>query len=210
MTSDIQSSYDRLAAEYARRIAGELDHKPFDRKMLDWLAEKVADRGVICDLGCGPGHVARYLQERESAVCGIDLSAGLIEQARTLNPGIDFEQGDMTALTNIADESFGGIAAFYSIINIARESVPAALSEMRRILKPNGVLLVTFHIGSETRHFDNLWEVPVNLDFHFYETAEIKTSLQTAGFTLEEVIERDPYSPDVEVQTRRAYIFARR
>ncbi|MFN8420219.1 MAG: class I SAM-dependent methyltransferase [Anaerolineae bacterium] len=94
----------------------------------------------------------RYLQERESAVCGIDLSAGLIEQARTLNPGIvEFRAGRHDRTDEQRDESFGGIAAFYSIINIARESVPAALSEMRRILKPNGVLLVTFHIGERDR-----------------------------------------------------------
>ncbi len=42
-----------------------------------------------------------------------------------------------------------------------------------------------------------------------FETAEMKGYLQTAGFALAEAIEREPY-PDVEVQTRRAYIFARK
>jgi hypothetical protein len=48
------------------------------------------------------------------------------------------------------------------------------------------------------------------LDFNFLETEEIKTYLQQAGFELEEVIERDPYPEDVEFQSRRAYIFARK
>ena len=37
----------------------------------------------------------------------------------------------------------------------------------------------------------------------------MKGHLTQAGFELEEVIERDPY-PEVEVQTRRAYVFARK
>jgi hypothetical protein len=49
----------------------------------------------------------------------------------------------------------------------------------------------------------------VSLDFYFFETEEMKGYLTQAGFELEEVIERDPY-PDVEVQTRRAYVFARK
>ena len=56
------SSYDAVAAQYAQQFQHELDHKPFDRKMLELLVEKVADQGPICDLGCGPGHVAAYLQ----------------------------------------------------------------------------------------------------------------------------------------------------
>jgi hypothetical protein len=49
----------------------------------------------------------------------------------------------------------------------------------------------------------------VSLDFHFFETEEMKGYLGVAGFELEEVIERDPY-PDIEAQTRRAYVFARK
>jgi hypothetical protein len=69
--------------------------------------------------------------------------------------------------------------------------------------------LVTFHIGQETLHRDEWWGEEVSLDFIFYETAEMKDYLGAAGFALEEVIERDPY-PEVEYQSRRAYIFARK
>src|SRR5205807_3476039 len=39
--SDYQSSYDRIAEEYASRIAGELAHKPLDRMLLDDFAGRV-------------------------------------------------------------------------------------------------------------------------------------------------------------------------
>lgn len=204
---NLQDSYDRVAQEYTNRIYGELAHKPFDRKMLDWLIERVNNNGVICDMGCGPGQIARYCFDHGAQVCGIDLSAGMIEQARQLNPDIDFQQGDMLSLTNIQDNTYGGIAAFYSILHIPRPQVTDALRELKRVLRPNGTLLVTFHIGSETRHLDEWWGEQVNLDFMFFEVAEMKTRIQAAGLLLEEVIQRDPY-PEVEAQTQRAYIFA--
>ena len=206
--TDIQTSYDRVAAEYTARIADELSHKPFDRKMLVWLHEK-ASPGLICDMGCGPGHIAAYLQAQGADVCGIDLSPGMIEQASARNPNIPFTVGDMMSLAKVSDASYSGIAAFYTLIHLTREQMPTAMRELWRVLKPGGVILATFHIGQETRHFDEFFGAPVNLDFIFFETREIRAFFEGAGFRIEEAIERDPY-PEIEVQTRRGYVFARK
>ena len=206
--TELQSSYDRVAREYAEQFCDEMDKKPFDRKMLDWLAEKVDGLGVICDMGCGPGQIARYLHGRGLKVCGVDLSPEMVRQAQRLNPDIPSQQGDMLALVDVADKSYGGIAAFYPIIHIPRAAIVEALRELRRVLCPGGVLLLTIHLGRETVHRDEWWGKEVSLDFHFFETEEMKGHLRAAGFELEEVIERDPY-PEVEYQSRRAYIFAR-
>jgi SAM-dependent methyltransferase/ribosomal protein S18 acetylase RimI-like enzyme len=205
----LQSSYDRVAQEYAGRFRDEMDKKPFDRKMLDWLAEKAGGSGLFCDLGCGPGQIAGYLRGRGAQACGIDLSAEMVRQARRLNPEIPFQQGDMRALSEVEDNTYGGIAAFYSIIHIPRPSVVEVLREMKRVLRSRGALLLTFHIGEKTLHLDEWLGEEVSLDFHFFETEEMKGYLGVAGFELEEVIERDPY-PDIEAQTRRAYVFARK
>ncbi|MDQ3816971.1 MAG: class I SAM-dependent methyltransferase [Acidobacteriota bacterium] len=206
---EVQRSYDRVAEEYAAEFRDEMERKPFDRKMLDWLAEKVSGLGVICDMGCGPGQIARYLHSRGVETCGIDLSPAMVAQAKRLNPGISFQQGDMLTLSGVEDNSFGGIAAFYCIIHIPRQRVADALSELKRVLRPRGVLLITFHIGRETLHRDVFLGKEVSLDFNFYETEEMKGYLTSAGFEIEEAIERDPY-PDVEFPSRRAYIFARK
>jgi ubiquinone/menaquinone biosynthesis C-methylase UbiE len=206
---NVQDVYDRVAPDYAEHFRDEMDNKPFDRKMLDWLIEKVGDLGVICDMGCGPGQVARYLQDHGAKACGVDISSGMVEQARKLNPDIAFEQGDMLGLNSIGDNSFGGIAAFYAIVNITPPSLARALREMRRVLREDGLLLLTFHIGKEIKHLDEWWGKEVSIDFFFYETEKVKDALRDAGFVLDEVIERDPY-PEVEYQSRRAYIFARK
>jgi hypothetical protein len=65
-TDDTRASYDRLAGEYARRLYGELAHKPVDRALLDAFAAELRGVGPVCEVGCGPGQVARYLHIAES------------------------------------------------------------------------------------------------------------------------------------------------
>lgn len=208
MPTATERSYDLVAEAYTQRLYYELQHKPFDRHMLNLLAEKVGNKGVICDMGCGPGQVAAYLHTLGLPTQGIDLSNAMLDQARHLNPAIPFQQGDMLALTNIPAAQFGGIAAFYSIIHILPNQLTQAFQELWRILKPQGVLLVTFHIGEELRHLDEFMGQAVSLDFHFFKPDAIRAQLSQVGFTLTESIERAPYPPEIEVQTRRAYLFA--
>jgi SAM-dependent methyltransferase len=207
--NDCQLSYDQVADEYARRLFDELQHKPLDRQLLDRFAACVRDAGPACDMGCGPGQVAKYLHERGIQVCGVDLSPAMVEQARRLTPGVEFRQGDMMAL-DVPDGAWAGIAAFYSIIHIPRGDMAQALSELRRTLRPGGLLLLAFHLGDDTIHLDDWWDQKVCVDFFFFRSDEMLGYLTSAGFEIEEVIEREPYPPEVEHQSRRAYIFARR
>jgi ubiquinone/menaquinone biosynthesis C-methylase UbiE len=205
----IQKSYDRVADEYARHIFSELDNKPLDRELLTRFASEVKGKGQVCDMGCGPGHIARYLRDAGAKVFGLDLSLGMLEQARRLNPDIPFRQDNMLAL-DLPDASLAGIAAFYAIVNLPKESLPQVFREMARVLQPEGLLLLGFHIGDETLHRDDWWERPINMDFHFLNPQSVQRDLEAAGLAVEEVIEREPYAPDVEHQCRRAYIFARK
>ena len=163
----------------------------------------------MCDLGCGPGHVARYLQSLGVNVVGLDISAGMLEQARQLSPDIHFVSGDMLAL-DWPDCRLVGIVAFYAIVNIPADSLPTVFREMFRVLQAGGLLLLAFHLGDETAHHDQLWGRTISLDFFYFQPVEIRRLLEAAGFTVDEVLERGPYAPEVEHQSHRAYIFARK
>src|SRR5829696_6865572 len=173
----LRASYDRLAGEYAKHLFDELSHKPLDRQLLVRFAQETRGLEPVCDLGCGPGHVTRYLRSLGAEAFGVDLSAGMV--------------------------------AFYSIVHLSREEVPRALGELRRVLRPGGLLLLSFHVGDEIRHLDELWGQEVSLDFYFFRAEDMEGLLGEAGFEVEEVIERPPYGENAEAQTQRAYVFAR-
>jgi len=202
----VRESYDTIAAEYARRIYPELKDKPFDRDCLDRFAERVRAIGPVCDLGCGPGHVARYLRDRGVDVFGLDISPAMVREASRLNPDIQFVEGNMESL-NMKSETLGGIVSFYSIIHLNRKALFKPMAEMWRVLRPNGFALVAFHQGSGTIHSAELWGHTVSLDATFFTSLEIIGNLDRAGFQIETAAERDPY-PEVEYQSRRGYILA--
>ena len=88
---------------------------------------------------------------------------------------------------NVDDEAWAGIAAFYSIIHIPREEVTQVLREFRRVLQPNGLLLLAFHIGDGYVHLDEWWGRPVSVDFLFFRTEEMAGFLGQAGFRVAQV-----------------------
>jgi ubiquinone/menaquinone biosynthesis C-methylase UbiE len=208
-TQSIRESYDGVADEYALRVFNELQHKPLDRELLNRFAAEMAGRGTVCDMGCGPGHVARYLRDVGISVFGLDLSPRMTEQARRLNPDIFFREGNMMGL-GLEDRTLAGITAFYAIVNIPKESLPLVFREMERVLQPGGLLLLAFHTGDEVLQEKELWGRPISMDFFLFQPLAIRRYMEAAGLGIEEIIERGPYAPDVEYQSRRAYIFARK
>ena len=202
---DIRESYDNAARAYAEHLLNELDGKPLDRHLLNRFAEAVRDRGWIADLGCGPGHIAKYLHDQGASVVGIDLSPEMVRTAKELAPEVEFRTGDMRAL-DCADGELAGIVAFYSIVHFVGAELEAVFRECRRILRDRGVMLVAFHIGDDVNHLDELFGQRVSLDFRFHQPAQVAAALRNAGFVVSESVEREPYE-NVEYPSRRCYLF---
>jgi SAM-dependent methyltransferase len=205
----VRDDYDRIAAEYARRLFHELEGKPRDRELLLSFAADVSGRGMVCDMGCGPGHVARFLRDAGAQVIGLDLSSEMLAHARSLNPDIDFHVGNILAL-DLPGNSLAGITAFYAIVNIPAHSLNIAFREMHRVLQPDGLLLLAFHIGGDVIRPEEMWGQRVAMEFYHFDRAMVERLLSAAGFRIEDVVEREPYAPEIEYQSRRAYIFARK
>ena len=210
---DIATSYDAIAELYAVDYADELSRKPFDRELLAKFAELTPPGSLVCDLGCGPGHLAHHLSTLGVETMGVDVSPAMVDVARRLYPKIRFEQGDMLRLP-FPDGSFAGIAAFYSIIHIERRRVTEALRELCRVLHGGGHLLLSFHIGDGEVHRDDYHspsgQKGPTIAFHatLFARDEMERYLANAGFYIEESLDREAY--DFEYQSRRAYLLARK
>ena len=171
------------------------------------MPEETAGKGLVADLGCGPGHVAGYLRDRGVRMLGVDLSPEMIRVARERQPGIDFRVGDMKTL-DLPDASLAGLIAFYAIVHFDTGELPAVFQEMRRVVVSGGLVLLAFHVGDEVVHRDELFGAAVSLDFRFHRPDRVGEILRSAGFTVIERTEREPYE-GAEYPSRRCYLLAR-
>jgi SAM-dependent methyltransferase len=201
---EARSSYDVVAETYARQFFDELSRKPFDRELLERFARE-CPRGRVLDIGCGPGHVGRFLADLGIDVIGVDLSPLMIDVARRLNPGLRFEVGDMRRLDH-DDSSVAGIVAFYSLIHIARADVPDVLAEFRRPLMPGGKLLIAVHGGTGEITNNDFLGHQVPFAATLFEMDELARLVSEAGFRVDQSAQRERY--DFETHTPRIYIAA--
>jgi SAM-dependent methyltransferase len=208
--------YDQVADDYAGVFFAELDGKPLDCALLRLIAEVAPGRLPVADVGCGPGHVARYLHGLGRCAVGIDLSPRMIAVARQRTPDVPFQVGSMLAL-DAADGAWGGIVAFYSIIHLSADELPRAFSEMHRVLAPGGLLLLAFHVcappgmelDGDTIHVEEFLGHKVSFDARILDPATVSDLLERAGLVVEASIQRRPFLP-VEPETQRAYLLAQK
>lgn len=209
----VRDTYDAVARAYDEALRDELDHKPLDRALLAAVLE-LAGEGTVADVGCGPGHATRFLAARHPEVAGVDLSPAMVEIARRHAPQLRLAVASMLELP-VADAAWAGAVALYSIIHLSPEERAAAFRELARVLRADGPLLVSFHVGSaevaagEVTHLTTWFGEAVDVDVHFLDPAEVGADLVAAGFRVEATVLREPIA-GAEFPSRRAYLLARR
>jgi ubiquinone/menaquinone biosynthesis C-methylase UbiE len=207
--NQVTRCYDLVAEEYANRFFNELEGKPFDRNILTWFSRLIPGHEKVIETGCGPGEIARFLKDQGVNISGIDISQNMIDAAKRLNPDIDFSQGDMLNL-KLENDSIFGIVAFYAIVHFTLPEVKSALQEFKRVLKPGGYVLFSFHIGSGVLPVkDFLEQKNADADFVLFQVEDIVKVIDELDLDRQEVITRYPYI-DREYESKRAYILLKK
>jgi uncharacterized protein len=204
----VLAGYDRVATGYAEQFADELAGKPFDRWLLERVAE-LADGGPIADVGCGPGHTTAHLAGAGVAVTGFDLSPAMVAEARLRFPEIGFEIADLRNLLRPPTApGWQAVVAWYALVHLSGAELPAAVAALTRVLVPGGWLAFALHVGDEVWHLDELGGEPVDLDVVGHDPTEVLAAVTAAGLGDVEWYLRGPYH-GVEATTERLYVLAR-
>lgn len=131
-------AWDRLSARYDRQLWLE---RSAVRTAVDLLAPGRDDR--MLDLATGTGEVLRQLArrvERPREVVGVDASAAMLAHVSALPAGWSVRIGDARELA-FGDDEFDVVSASYVLHVLADGDLPAALAELRRVLRPGGRLV---------------------------------------------------------------------
>jgi ubiquinone/menaquinone biosynthesis C-methylase UbiE len=203
-----RQAYNLAAQKYHDLFHNEMNEKEYDRKLLDSFAARFNKNSLICDAGCGPSaHIGRYLYEKGFKVVGMDLSEKCIELAKKYNADMKFECSDISNM-QFDDNTFDGIISYYSIINTPKIYIPQIFTEFRRVLKPEGYLLVAVKAGTTERYIKDLLGIKTKSYFTLFTQEEIVNYFSQAGFLLEFFDKRNPY--DFEISNERIFAIGKK
>ncbi|MFL6126989.1 methyltransferase domain-containing protein [Actinophytocola sp.] len=199
-----RSSYDRVAADYARHFRDEMAGLPVELSVLSLFASVVA--GPVLEVGCGTGLATAELVRLGVDVSGVDLSPGMLEVARRHLPNVRFEIGSMLDLPH-PDATFGGVMAWYSTIHVPDDLLPTALAELARVVRPGGYLLLAFQVGDEPLHMTSALGHEVELVFHRRRPDHLAKLLADAGVPVTVRTTREARQGE---RTPQAFLLARK
>ncbi len=132
------------------RVAGTADGEWFlrsGRAAYDAIAAHapLTEIDSVLDFGCGCGRVTRYWTGFAGSVSGSDVSAKAVDWCRANLPFARFEGNALAPPLVFADESFDLVYALSVFTHLTEELQIAWRDELRRALRPGGLLLLTTH-----------------------------------------------------------------
>ncbi len=135
------SGYDNFANAYSAENESNLFNAYYERPAMLGLAGEVSGHRVL-DAGCGAGPLSEALRDKGAVVTGFDVSAAMVELARQrLGDDADVHVADLAEPLPFADAEFDDVVA--SLVLHYLEDWAGPLSELRRVLKPGGRLMIS-------------------------------------------------------------------
>lgn len=167
-------TYNQMAKEYDDETVDFWER--FPRTFFDKFAELV--KGKILDVGSGPGRDGLLLKEKGLEVICLDASEEMVKLCK--EKGLESVVGDFIFMP-FEDHSFDGAWAYTSLLHISKQDASNAFDEVRRVLKPDGILSLGL-IEGEVEEYRESSGVNMPRWFSFYTKEEVEKMLGDHGF----------------------------
>jgi O-antigen chain-terminating methyltransferase len=177
-----------LLIEAFRGSEEEIHHR------LDHYLPDLRQAAPVLDLGCGRGELLLMLREAGVEAAGVDGDAALAGAGR--RRGLDIVEGDvLEVLRTLGEASRGSVTAFHLFEHLAPETLAAVLAEVRRVLRPGGLLIAECPNPHSLRVGGSLfWQDPTHQRPLLPETLEL--FLRAAGFAVDRTETLHPFPAD--------------
>lgn len=203
--SGASRAYDDLGADYAEHSGVSATNAFYDRPAILDLAGNVAGLRVL-DIGCAAGHLTAELLDRGADVTAVDVSPAMAELTRRRCRGrAQVHCADVgRSLGFLPDGSFDLVTASLVLHYLRDWTTP--LAELRRVLRPGGVLVMSVHHPEDWHWFDrpdyfqtelvvDEWQVggkPKEVRFYRRPLSATFSALREAGFQVDRLHEPMP------------------
>lgn len=157
----IKRYYDQEAAlRDGRSVRADWKAK-FRQTFLDRALRE--GKKTLLELGAGPGYDSRFFQDGGLNVTAVDLSAEMVRRCRT--KGVEAYELELCRLSEL-ERQFDCLYTLNVLLHIPREDLSQVLTEMDRVLAPEGLVCIGIYGDSEDREFR--WRKPEVSDAERY------------------------------------------
>lgn len=178
MTESPSEFYSRRAEEYDSKYGYPDDVSQRLVKLADFFASEVEDSKIL-DAGCGTGRDTHYFSKKGFDVIGVDMAEEAIELARKRKEG-SYKVMDIRDL-KFSNRSFSGVWCVAAIFFMEKKEMKNTLKEFRRVLKPKGLLHVSFKEGEGKRVKEKRGG---KINEYLVSERESKEMIEDAGFEI--------------------------
>ena len=178
-------NYDDIAKEYVNEFFEDTS----DNKYIDIFLNSLNGKKIL-DVGCGNGKDCKYILEKGFNINGIDLSIGMLNIAKEKVPNCNFEIMDITEIT-YPDDSYDGIISNCSLFHIPVEELPKTLKSFKRVLKPDGKLLLILQEGNGEKMVEEPYRPGIYIYIKYFSKNEIQKLLQEYGFEIDYLLKKE-------------------
>ena len=199
----VARAYDRIADRYITWSA-TVDDVARERMVAEFAA-RLADGADVLDLGCGAGVPSTRDLAKRFRVVGVDASPRQVELARHNVPDGEFYVADMAEL-EVAEASFDGVAALYSISHLPREHHADLFAKIHRWLTLGGLFLATLG-ATDGPDWTGPW-LGEEMFFSSHDADENRKLLRAAGFELD--VDEVATTPEPEGDVSFLWVIARK
>ena len=133
MASETARTYDRIAARFA-----EMHRETRVTAQMERFTATIPAGAAALDAGCGPGRDLVWLDELGCEAVGLDISMGMLREARDRSGTRRVVRGDCHL--EVPASAFGGVWMCASLLDVPKRDAPAVLAEARRVLRKGGPL----------------------------------------------------------------------
>jgi len=179
--------YNQNVDEYIKKTS-DLQDKDWLEKFISYIPK----HGSILDIGCAFGRDTNFFVSKNYDSTGIDLSEKMIIKAKEFVANAKFFVMNMLNL-DFDENSFDGVWCSAALLHLNKEDSLKALKEIKRVLRPAGVLYLNLKEGSGEKFIIDDRYKNAKKFYSYYNEVEIKDILHENGFELQNfVLEKKP------------------
>jgi 2-polyprenyl-3-methyl-5-hydroxy-6-metoxy-1,4-benzoquinol methylase len=172
-------AYDKDAAAYAR----DWHEQPAPVDLHETVKRFFLKGGRTCDVGCGSGREVAWLNANGFPAEGFDASDGLLAEARSRYPELNFMHAELPELSGIAARTYDNVLCETVIMHLEHALVAPSVRRMLDIVKSGGSFYLSWRVTEDTDIRDANGRL-----YAAFDASLVRTELAGATLLLDEEV----------------------